>query len=468
LASGWLLAGTQASASDRLACLTDAAAISRPIGGTRSAYLYVSAEERRPLASGTKLILVRGDVPDPGAAALARVVDDAYRMITGELGLSGFPDRVAISFAEIDGEGYVTTSARGTSVDIVLSRALGGNALVHALAHQLGHVAAAAYAHDEPHWWNEASAAWVEQKIAPDDDALAFRAAGGWLTFLELRFGAEAVRRIWEESSAMPGPNAGRAIESVLASLGSSLRAETEAYAAWAVAESRRHLVPGRDPGALPLAAEVTSFPGRGRIASGPDTLGVMFLRFVPEATGGGLKLEIQADPASDWTACAVLVPIGSVLPTARVALVRSTPGRAELNLPTAELGEVIVAVVNLSSNATLGVSYQASVDETFPYVLRRFDAAAEGGAIRLSWETASESAIQGWSIWRSAEPSAGYSELNSVLVPAAQTLGIGGGLEYSWLDPDVEAGRSYFYYLEALTAEGLKASSFLVSVTAK
>ena len=125
---------------------------------------------------------------------------------------------------------------------------------------------------------------------------------------------------------------------------------------------------------------------------------------------------------------------------------------------------EVVIAVVNLDRSQRLHLSYWATSDDTYPYVLGRFDAVADEAGVRLLWSTQSESDVFGWWI-RRGEIGAGFAALNPVLMPGGSVLGSGQGWEYAFRDSSARPGETYYYYVEALTGDGLPASSHLVTV---
>ena len=485
---GVLLAAALSPAAVSGGCLNDGRLGPRTVVASRPSFLFVTPEERRPLAAGSKLVLVRGDVPEPGAEALAEVVAQGYRRIVGELGVGGFPDRVSVSFADLGNgsDGYITYAPRGNAAEIVLHQGLSGLALVRALAHQVGHLAGLGGGREPASWLQEATAAWIEARLARNGDGSTApwtrlgdpgssflagtdrdRGGASWLAFLESRYGGDVVRRIWDEAAMTPGDNAVKAMESVLTAAGTSLRGEVEAYAAWLVAVSRRELAAGREA-ALAYAVDSGTFPLRGHLTeSGPEQLATVYLHLDARDLAGGLRIEIVADRQGEWTASAVVVPNGSFVPTARVSFARPVDGRAVLAVPTSGISEIVVAVSNLGSGR-LGLSYQVTSDERYPFVLRRLVATPDAGGVHLVWQTESEERVQGWSVLRSPAAAVEFSPITQVLVPGAAALGVSGGIEYSFTDGDVESGRTYLYYVEALTRDGLAAPSHVVSVSVR
>jgi serine protease len=83
-----------------------------------------------------------------------------------------------------------------------------------------------------------------------------------------------------------------------------------------------------------------------------------------------------------------------------------------------------------------------------------RFEAASQGDAIHLAWETATEIDVLGFQVYR-AESQAGKQVLvNEALLPS-QSPGNPAGATYSLVDDTVVAGTTYYYWLEAVGIQG-------------
>jgi len=82
------------------------------------------------------------------------------------------------------------------------------------------------------------------------------------------------------------------------------------------------------------------------------------------------------------------------------------------------------------------------------------FGVEARGGALVVTWETASELDLLGFHLYRSdtGEPHT-FARLNEALLPA-QASG-GGGAVYEWVDAGAAGGRPYFYLLEEVDVYG-------------
>ena len=91
---------------------------------------------------------------------------------------------------------------------------------------------------------------------------------------------------------------------------------------------------------------------------------------------------------------------------------------------------------------------------------LDSFTAQAEGDAIRLVWETASEIDHLGFNLYRSVDDGQGnptpaaWARLNADLIPSPSP-GSTMGQHYEWLDTGVLGGQVYWYQLEAVDLHG-------------
>ena len=76
-------------------------------------------------------------------------------------------------------------------------------------------------------------------------------------------------------------------------------------------------------------------------------------------------------------------------------------------------------------------------------------------GAIHLDWTTFIEDGIEGFNIYRGINSETWPQQVNPELIPAQ---GVGGGVglfKYTFVDPDVTAGVTYYYLLKALDTSG-------------
>lgn len=85
---------------------------------------------------------------------------------------------------------------------------------------------------------------------------------------------------------------------------------------------------------------------------------------------------------------------------------------------------------------------------------LASLQAVATGEHVVVTWQTVSERNNLGFNLYRSSNADGPSEQLNSGLIPA-QAPGSGQGAGYEWLDTTVEAGSTYFYWLEDVDVDG-------------
>lgn len=96
---------------------------------------------------------------------------------------------------------------------------------------------------------------------------------------------------------------------------------------------------------------------------------------------------------------------------------------------------------------------------------LASLTAAPQQEHILVTWETVVELDNLGFNVWRGSSPDAPDTQLNASLIPS-QAPGSGQGSAYEWEDTEVEAGVTYYYWLEALDVNGLTTRHGPVSAT--
>jgi hypothetical protein len=94
---------------------------------------------------------------------------------------------------------------------------------------------------------------------------------------------------------------------------------------------------------------------------------------------------------------------------------------------------------------------------------LAGFNAAAGNGQIRVTWETVSEQGNQGFNLLRGTSDAAPDRQLNDALIPS-EAPNSSEGYSYEWIDADVQGGTTYYYWLEAVDANGTRARTGPVS----
>ncbi len=86
---------------------------------------------------------------------------------------------------------------------------------------------------------------------------------------------------------------------------------------------------------------------------------------------------------------------------------------------------------------------------------LASFTAAPAGNAIRLEWTTATELDNLGFNVYRATSPAGPQVKLNASLI-ASQAPGSPLGATYEFLDTAVQAGVTYYYWLEDVDVYGV------------
>ncbi|MGD8518284.1 MAG: S8 family serine peptidase [Anaerolineae bacterium] len=86
---------------------------------------------------------------------------------------------------------------------------------------------------------------------------------------------------------------------------------------------------------------------------------------------------------------------------------------------------------------------------------LASFAAEAQDGAIQVTWETVEEIDNLGFDLYRATSRDGARTQLNDTLIPSQVAPGSPTGAVYTWLDEDVEAGLTYYYWLEDVDASG-------------
>lgn len=80
-----------------------------------------------------------------------------------------------------------------------------------------------------------------------------------------------------------------------------------------------------------------------------------------------------------------------------------------------------------------------------------------------VQWQTQTEQSNLGWELYRSSEKDGKYTQVND-----AKIAGAGTSAEphtYQFVDENVEAGKTYFYYLENIDFEGRRHRTHIIPV---
>ncbi len=83
-----------------------------------------------------------------------------------------------------------------------------------------------------------------------------------------------------------------------------------------------------------------------------------------------------------------------------------------------------------------------------------------------VEWSTASELNTVGFNLYRSDQPEGKLTRVNSSLIPSSPDSITGGN--YSFRDPDVIPGRTYYYYLEDVDSNGAANKNGPITVKAE
>ena len=86
--------------------------------------------------------------------------------------------------------------------------------------------------------------------------------------------------------------------------------------------------------------------------------------------------------------------------------------------------------------------------------ILARFEAIPGDGVVQIVWETVMETNLQGFHVWRGLSPSQPAERLTQDMIPS-QSPGSSQGASYSYTDTAVEAGQTYYYWLEDIDLSG-------------
>ena len=98
---------------------------------------------------------------------------------------------------------------------------------------------------------------------------------------------------------------------------------------------------------------------------------------------------------------------------------------------------------------------------------LTRFQAKPTRQGIRVEWETASELDNVGFNLYRSESPDGPQVQINASLIPS-QAPGSPVGATYTLLDQNVQAGTTYYYWLEDINTQGVATQHGPVSAATK
>lgn len=381
--------------------------------------------------------------------------------------------------------GGAASEGSGAAIFLDSRLASAGAASRTAVIHQIAHMVLLRESAMESPWWHEASAAWLEDRlagIAPgiatrlprapagrpaglDDDVLGLGQEGFlWPHYLgEIAAdGVGLMRRLWTEMGAVPGNNTLSGTDAVLRRLfGSSLAEEVRAFNIWNLfvgeADDGRHYSFGS---LLPTPrgeATFEVFPARGGSVSGPlPPFGAAVIHLLNDGSGGGLRVRFTGDPDGVWDV-SLLVHFAEHPGDPRLIPVElDGDGRGILALPWRTISGAGLVIQNLATTLSGPADYSFAIerDPAIPFDLLTFTAREGAGGAVLDWTTDSEEGLAGWNIFRSSGPLGPFSRINTHLVPGAGVTDR--TMNYLFVDATPEPGRKYYYYLEGVTFEGL------------
>ncbi|MFN2166654.1 MAG: GEVED domain-containing protein, partial [Anaerolineae bacterium] len=102
--------------------------------------------------------------------------------------------------------------------------------------------------------------------------------------------------------------------------------------------------------------------------------------------------------------------------------------------------------------------------DGALGVALAGLEAQTQSDHVLVSWETVSEVDNLGFNLYRNTSPDGPAEQLNENLIPS-QSPGSTQGASYQWQDLDVEAGQTYYYWLEDVDVNGATSMHGPVSV---
>ena len=144
-----------------------------------------------------------------------------------------------------------------------------------------------------------------------------------------------------------------------------------------------------------------------------------------------------------------------------RIAKDLSTASYRDSSAPLAICWYIVVAddIGNLS-----GHTDEVAIDAALPVQLATFTATGGQQKVILEWTTESEWDNRGFHIWRREDGSRDFKPLNQELIPGAGNSS--SPRDYSWMDRQVQNGRTYWYQLESLDFQGSTKTYGPVSAT--
>ena len=112
-------------------------------------------------------------------------------------------------------------------------------------------------------------------------------------------------------------------------------------------------------------------------------------------------------------------------------------------------------------SNAGSAYIYHSIDDLSLPVELSAFTATTSGDAVILKWRTETEVNNLGFNVYRSTQKNGDYIRITFISGAGSSAM----PNDYEFVDGEVEAGKTYFYYLEDIDIAGERGKSEIIKV---
>jgi hypothetical protein len=376
---------------------------------------------------------------------------------------------------------------------IILDVHLEGEALLSAVAHQVAHASLLGLSGRLPAWWTEATASWLEIQVtgnlSPHERPLSRRlermdtslasdslvlSMGNllWASFLADRRESrgEEIRQIWLEASLRNGEPLLPLMDEVLRRMDLGTLSEAfRDYTRWSLFTGTRddgdHFRLGSHYPPLTPRTTHQGSPAESNGLESVDPLGAALIRFEGDGSRGGLRLRFDAEVPSQLQVDLVITSVGRPRPHL-VELELDDRGHGEVGIPWRGVREAILIVRNPGlGGAPAHFRYTAQMDPLYPFDLASFSAVPSRAGITLQWETTREIDVLGWNVYRGSSPSETFQRVNPVTLPSGADSLV--ETDYLYQDSSVQAGRRYYYLVEAITLTGLPERSIVLSARA-
>ncbi len=188
--------------------------------------------------------------------------------------------------------------------------------------------------------------------------------------------------------------------------------------------------------------------------------------------------------PATVWTGTGQIVASGTVTETSGLSAVRavmimpngdSVVANGQVNGNRWEVGhtfhqqgvhEAVITLTDRAGNRGVSQVWQFAAQGPAAVTLASFAATPHGAGVTLQWETTSELDNQGFFVRRGTTSDVTLAaRLTDDLIPS-QAPGSVEGFTYEWTDSEIEAGTTYYYWLEAVDIHGQSTLHGPVSAT--